>query len=192
MFYVFLVRASSGPLFSSSEEYFLVNKANEHILLPYNPFKKTNCACAHLWCGLMLCRVENICSLIFYQLHYKLFILFWFIKKYSYNPHFTYFMKYCWYKKSQGYLEKYEQRIVMLNINNNATSVTLKEKSSVGNTKISEGMFSWLFEHNLWLSMSLFYLEICRRLLSMDQVFQFWNFGTKLLQLQFFILDFRL
>lgn len=37
----------------------------------------------------------------------------------------------------------------MLHININATSVTLKEKGGVGKTKISDGMFSWLFEHNL-------------------------------------------
>lgn len=39
---------------------------------------------------------------------------------------------------------------------------------------------------------NVFYLKICRRLFTMGQFFEIWNFGTKLLQLQFFILDLRL
>lgn len=63
----------------------------------------------------------------------------------------NYFITYCLYKKkkNQGYLEKHEQRIVMLHINDNAVSVNLKEKGSAGETEISGGMFSLLFEHNL-------------------------------------------
>jgi len=75
---------------------------------------------------------------------------------------------------------------------NNGISVTLKEKGSTEQTEVSGGVSSWRFQHSLWLPIFLFYLEICRRLVTMGQFFDFWNFGTKLLQLQLFILDFRL